>query len=149
MLLEEKFEVHASREKVWTALRDPAQMMPCIPGCESIEALDAENYTATVSVSLGPIKARFLLQISIDDEHRPERLSTTVSGEEGSRAGQLRASNKMRLTEIDSTRTEVYYASELTLTGRLGRFGLGMMKKTAQRLMARFRESFTSLVETG
>lgn len=148
MLLEEKFEVRAPRQKVWSMLRDPQKMMPCIPGCEQIEALDGSNYTATVSVSLGPIKARFLLHIAIEDEQPPESLCTAVSGEEGSRASQLRATNKMRLTEIDSLTTEVYYASELALTGRLGRFGLGMMKKTMQRLMAQFQQTFTSLVET-
>ena len=147
MLLEEKFEVNASRELVWATLRDPTEMLPCIPGCEGIEETGSGEYRTNIKIAVGPIKASFALHVKIVDEQPPTSLHTTVSGEEGTRASQLRAINEMRLTEIDATRTEVYYRSELNLTGRLGRFGAGMMKKTAERLMATFQQNFKTLVE--
>ncbi len=37
MKIEASFIVHAPRDRVWTAITDPARVAPCVPGCEPIE----------------------------------------------------------------------------------------------------------------
>ncbi len=41
------------------------------------------------------------------------------------------------------------YSADVTVVGRLGRFGLGMMKKKAESLGASFVRTFTAMVEAG
>jgi len=41
----------------------------------------------------------------------------------------------------------VYYASEVSLVGRLGKFGLGIMKKKAKSLGEEFAAAFRARVE--
>jgi carbon monoxide dehydrogenase subunit G len=142
MLMEGRFEVTAPRERVWRSITDPALMAGCIPGCEAIEPIDARNYRATVLVAVGPIKARFNLVVELKEESPPQSVTSATRGEEGTRASILYADNRVALAEVAPDRTEVHYRSEVTVTGRLAKFGLGMMKKKLDLLGGEFAERF-------
>jgi carbon monoxide dehydrogenase subunit G len=43
--------------------------------------------------------------------------------------------------------TDVRYASDVAVTGRLGKFGLGIMKKKSEALAARFVQAFRGHLE--
>jgi carbon monoxide dehydrogenase subunit G len=137
MKVEDSFIVAAPPDRVWAFLTDPATMLGCVPGCESIETVDATHYRAAVRVALGPIKTRFNVEIEILEQEAPHRIVSKTRGEEGSKASLLSADNLLRLTPRDSG-TEVYYSSEAALTGRLGKFGFGMLKKQAEKLGQEF-----------
>ena len=47
----------------------------------------------------------------------------------------------------DGAGTEVTYTSDVSVFGRLGKFGLGIMKKKARDLGREFAESFRERVE--
>src|SRR5262249_9462798 len=129
MRIEGSFTVAAPRERVFAEITNPALMAACIPGCEGIEVVDAKTYRARVLVEVGPIKARFNLVVEVTGETPPERVASVTRGEEGSRASVLSANNELLLAASDGGGTEVRYVSEVSVTGRLGKFGLGMMKK--------------------
>ena len=57
--------------------------------------------------------------------------------EEGTRASLLVAHNTRALGAVDGG-TEVCCTSDVSLTGRLGNFGLGVMKKKAKALAGEF-----------
>ena len=59
MKIKDSFVVAAPPQRVWAFITDPARMMPCVPGCESIETIDPLHYRAVIRMSLGPIKTRF------------------------------------------------------------------------------------------
>ncbi len=63
------------------------------------------------------------------------------------RASVLSANNELVLAPTDGGGTEVKYASEVSVTGRLGKFGLGIMKKKADALGAKFAENFRGKIE--
>ncbi len=142
MLVEGKFSVAAPRAAVWAAITDPTLMVACIPGCEQIETIDPTHYKATLAVEVGPIKARFNLVVEVTRETPPESVASITRGEEGTRASMLSAENLVALAEVAPAETEVSYRSEVSITGRLGRFGLGIMKKKAETLGAQFAERF-------
>lgn len=142
MLIEGQFEVAAPRARVWQAIREPTLMAGCIPGCEAIETIDPTQYRATILVEVGPIKARFNLVVAVTREVPLDSINSTTRGEEGTRASILGARNRVSLREIAADRTEVAYSSEVSVTGRLGKFGLGIMKKKAETLGQQFAERF-------
>lgn len=146
MRIEGRFTVAAPVEAVFPRITDPALMASCVPGCEAIEVVDAKTYRARIVIEIGPIKARFNLLVEIVSEEPPVRVLSTTRGEEGSRASMVSASNELVLVPAAGG-TEVRYASEVSVTGRLGKFGLGIMKKKAEALGAKFAESFRAKLE--
>lgn len=146
MRIEGSFIVAAPRERVFAEITNPALMAGCIPGCEAIEAVDGKTYRARILVEVGPIKARFNLVVEVTEEEAPARVASVTRGEEGTRASVISASNELLLAPAEGG-TEVKYVSEVSVTGRLGKFGLGMMKKKAEQLGAKFAETFRGKIE--
>lgn len=138
MKIEESFIVDAPLERVWPAIRDARAIAPCVPGCQEVEELGADRYRARVMVALGPIKADFQLVIEVLSEVPPVELLVVSRGDEGGRASSLTARTRLQLAPSGAAATEVRYESEVTLTGRLGNYGLGLMKKRAQVLGQEF-----------
>jgi len=124
--------VHAAPDAVWNALNDPSVLKECIPGCESLEAAGEDRYRAVVVVALAGIKARFDLQVEVT-ERLADGVRAVTRGEEGGNASTLQATSEVRLSPVAGG-THVDYRSDVAVTGRLGRFALGMMKKKAQSL---------------
>jgi uncharacterized protein len=147
MKIENEFVVAAPIAGVWSAITDPAAVAPCIPGCEDVEVHSPTFYKAKLRIQVGPIKARFALDILISDQRPPEKLSANVRGEEGSRASVLKADVSLCLQAVDIEHTRVFFETEVTIVGRLGTFGLGVMKKKSQELTDRFTADFRAKVE--
>ena len=59
MRIEDRFVIAAPRERVWVAIKDPAIVAPCIPGCHGVEVVSPVLYKAKIRVQVGPIKAEF------------------------------------------------------------------------------------------
>jgi carbon monoxide dehydrogenase subunit G len=131
--IEGQFEVAAAAPAALMAhLLDASLMAFCIPGCETLERLSDERYRCVVAVALAGVKARFdlLAEVTRRDE---SHIWSATRGEEGGRASTLQADTVLTLTATPAG-TQVGYRSEVNITGRLGRFALGMMKKKAQSM---------------
>ena len=53
------------------------------------------------------------------------------------------------LTALDEATTEVMYSSEISLIGRLGKFGQGMMNKVADSIGDSFVQAMRKEIEVG
>ena len=96
-----------------------------------------------VKIEVGPISARFNLMVEVTEETPPWRVLSVTRGEEGTRASSVSADNELRARlASDGGTTEVRYVSEVSVTGRLGKFGLGVMKKKAQSPGEEFARQF-------
>jgi carbon monoxide dehydrogenase subunit G len=147
MRIEDRFVVAAPRERVWVAIKDPAIVAPCIPGCQGVEVVSPLLYKAKIRLQVGPIKAEFNVDVEIVSETPLEEVRSRTRGEEGSRASSLSAENTLRLTALSEQETEVSYSSEAVVVGRLGKFGFGIMKKKAESLGRDFANAFKVRVE--
>jgi len=148
MRIEESFTVGVPIETAWEAIRNPEIVAPCIPGCESIEVVDPKHYKAAVRMGLGPIKMRFLVEVEITEEEAPRRVVSVTKGEEGGRASRVRSENVLSLTALGDRETQVAYSAEVDVTGRIAKFGFGIMKKKAQTLGGEFAEAFRDRLES-
>ena len=132
MLIDGQFDVAAAPADVLAHLFDARLMASCLPGCESLEEKGEDRYRAVVVVALAGVKARFDLQVEVT-ERLADGVRAITRGEEGGNASTLQATSEVRLSPIAGG-THVDYRSDVAVTGRLGRFALGMMKKKAQSL---------------
>ena len=148
MTLDGTFTIAAPHDRVWKAIRDPDIVAVCVPGCSGVEVVSPTNYLAKIAVSFGPISANFDLVVDITDENPPEQISIQTRGAEGSRASTLNAVSLVTLKEAEGMQTNVHYTSDVSITGRLGKFGLGVMRKKADQLAKDFTRKFADALQT-
>jgi len=128
-------------------LFDAKLMAECIPGCYDLEEIGSDCYRAVVGVGLAGLKARFNLQVEIVERHKNCIVAIT-RGEEGGNASQLQAKSIVHLAEVEAgAKTLLRYESEVAVTGRFGRFALGMMKKKVEALAIEFAQNLQSRLE--
>jgi carbon monoxide dehydrogenase subunit G len=147
MKIEDRFTVEASPQAVWQAITDPAVIAACLPGCDDIEMISPTAYRAAIRVEIGPIRTSFRVEVEVTEQQEPLFVRCTTRGEEGTRASMLLAHSEMALQVNDSGQTEVVYGSDVSVTGRLGKFGLGVMKKKAESLGRTFAGNFRARLE--
>jgi uncharacterized protein len=145
--IEDHFVVKAPRLSVWAAITDPSVVAPCVPGCQGVTVISPTLYKAKIRVQLGVIKADFNVEVELTEQTPPEQMRSRTRGEEGSRASSISAENILRLVELSASETDVTYSSEVSVVGRLGKFGLGVMKKKAEALGRDFAAAFKSRLE--
>ena len=148
MKIDKSFTVDAPRKTVWEFITDAPRVASCIPGCEHVEDLGDDRYRATVNVRTGPIKATFRLDVETTAMRAPEYAAYSTKGEEGGRASRIHATSELTVEAVDDAQSLVRYSSEITISGRLGKFGAGVMQKIADKEGEKFasalRERLTS-----
>ena len=151
MKIADSFTVAAPVERTWQAITDPQIVGACLPGCEAIETVSPTLYRARIGVKLGPISAKFAAEVEVLEEQPPTRVVSVMRGEEGGRASHIRSDNILSLEPADDGGTRVTYEAEMTVTGRLAKFGFGVMKKKAQALAGEFARNLEARLnaETG
>jgi len=119
----------------------------CFPGCQGVTALGEDKYQATIKVRIGPIKTVFNVDFEATEERPPEYSAYTTRGEEANRASRLKAESTLTLSPLDDGRTRVVYTSDMSIVGRLGKFGLGVMMKKADSMGEEFVQALCAQIE--
>lgn len=138
MDIEKTLLLDAPPARVWALLLDPAEMGRCVPGMESVEVLSEEEYLAVMKVKISFISARFKLRTRIVERDAPRYLRAEGTGEDASVASSLKQTSEMWLAEREGGGTELRMKVVVDVLGRIGTFGLGVMKTKADRLWDEF-----------
>lgn len=138
MEIEKTLLLNAPPERVWALLLDPTAMGACVPGMESIEVISDTEYVAVMKVKISFISARFKLKTCIVESDAPRYLRAEGTGEDTSVASSLKQVSEMWLTEGEGGGTELRMKVKADVLGRMGSFGLGVMKTKADRMWDEF-----------
>jgi carbon monoxide dehydrogenase subunit G len=140
---------------VWDALQDIALLRASLDNCESFNRLAGGEYALTLTVPLGPLRARYEVRahvanknpVQLDEPHRALNFKARAEGV-GSLRGQidvtLRAddsgSNKAPSTRID-------YSVWATLTGPLAELPTRQIENALHELADDFFTEFCAVVQ--
>ncbi|MCZ7567330.1 MAG: SRPBCC family protein [Ardenticatenaceae bacterium] len=138
MRIEHTFTIQAPIQTLWEFLFDVEQVGGCMPGVESIEALDAEMYEGTLKVKVGPIAASFQGKVRLLEVDPPHRLVAKAEGKDGRTASLVSGTFTAVLRPLAKDQTEVGYQIDAGVRGRLGQLGQGVMLEVARRLTTDF-----------
>jgi carbon monoxide dehydrogenase subunit G len=131
------------RERVWAALNDPEILKASVPGCESFERVDDNQFQMVMAATVGPIKARFKGKMMLTDLQPPQSYSMTFEGSGGA-AGFGKGGAHVDLL-ADSGGTRLVYRSHAQVGGRLAQVGArlidGVARKMAEDFFGRFTEA--------
>ena len=146
MLIKDSFIINAPQEKVWDFLFDLPKLSQCIPGVESVEALDDKNYRGKLVVRIGPIKSAFNGMVSLTEVDAPRRIAGSVEGDDRSSASSVKATFTGTLKTVEAG-TEAAFEVEANLRGRLAQFGGPVITATAKKLTAEFARCLREKLE--
>ena len=138
MEIEKTLLLDAPPARVWALLLDPGAMGACVPGMESIEVVSDVEYVAVMKVKIAFVSARFKLKTRIVERDEPRYLRAEGTGEDTSVASSLKQNSEMWLQEREDGGTELRMKVKVDVLGRMGTFGLGVMKTKADRMWDEF-----------
>lgn len=147
MHIEKEFTLNAPQKEVWDLITAPDKMASCVPGCQEVKNLEDGKYRVSIKIKVGPIKTTFCVDVESTEERPPEYAAYLTTGEEGSKASRVKAESALTLKEIDANTTSVTYQSDVSIVGRLGKFGTGVMQKKADSMGEEFVAELRKLVE--
>lgn len=138
MIIEQTFTINAPREAVADFLAQPDRMLYCVPGVEDVQPTESGSHKATLRAKVGPIRATFNGEVSIDASKSPELI--TASGEGKDRATGTVAKVKLdaSLAETEPGVTTISSKADIALRGRLGQFGTGVIQAIAGEMIGQF-----------
>jgi carbon monoxide dehydrogenase subunit G len=139
MEIRETFRLDAPRDQVAAVLVDVPVVAECVPGVQDVTQQDDGSWSAVLAAQLGPIKARFAGSIAVDDSAAPEKLRAKGSGSDRGTGSQAQVSMEATLTE-EAGGTTVDIVADVVIRGRLGQFGTGIIRATAQEMTKVFVE---------
>ncbi len=144
MDIEKDLTVAAPADRVWQMLLDPNVMGACVPGMKSLEVISDVEYVSVIHVKIAFISAKFKIKTTIVEQRAPHYLRTEGTGEDASVASSLKQSSEIFLTERDDGQTELRMKIHVDVLGRLGTFGLSVMKTKADRMWDEFANNLAA-----
>lgn len=138
MEIEKILTVAAPPAQVWALLLDPTVMGSCVPGMKSIDVVSDVEYLAEMHVKIAFISARFKIKTTIVETRPPFYLRSEGTGEDASVASSLKQVSEIFLSELPDGQTELRMKIKVDVLGRLGTFGLSVMKTKADRMWDEF-----------
>ena len=147
MRLENSFEVPASTDQAWELLIDVPRVIPCMPGAELTETVDASNWRATMHVKLGPIALQFATDVErteADEQERRAVLAAKARETKGRGAAEATITSSL---EPAGSGTRVTITTDLTLRGTVAQYGRGMVADVSNQLVKRFADCLAAQLQ--
>jgi len=135
MNIEATHEIKARREQVYAALIDPEVLRLAIPGCESLEKIGDDLYTATMKAGIGAIRGTFKGEVRLEDMRPPEHYRIVVQGKGA--MGFAKGSADFDLEEKDGG-TLIRYSGEMQIGGSIAGVGQRMVQGAAKMMASQF-----------
>src|SRR6266699_3560666 len=124
--------IAAPLEKVWAFLFDVNNVAGCAPGFQSLEVLGEEHWKAVVAVGIGPVKAKFTLDVTRPEMHEPDHMLVKGRGKAPGNAVEM--AGEMHLTALEEDQTRMDWKATVTVSGTIASVGARLMQSTADKL---------------
>ncbi|HEU5382692.1 MAG TPA: carbon monoxide dehydrogenase subunit G [Ktedonobacteraceae bacterium] len=138
--------IAAPVQKVWAFLMDVNNVAACAPGFQSLEILGEEHWKALVSVGVGPVKARFTMDVTRPEIQEPERMVVKGRGKAPGSAVEL--SGDMQLTVVNENETQMDWKASVVVSGTIASVGARLLNGTAERLTGQFFDCLKKKLQT-
>ncbi|MGR8918819.1 MAG: CoxG family protein [Gammaproteobacteria bacterium] len=147
MDIEGEYLIAAPPEDVWRELNDLGTLERCIPGCQSMTALEDNEFECLMVAKIGPIKAKFKSTITLSNVVPPS--SYTLSGKgNGGAAGFGKGSADVALAPAEGG-TRLNYTAQVLTGGKIAQVGARLLRSSALKLADQFFVTFKAGVEDG
>lgn len=136
--------IPVARERLWDFLMDVPAVGRCVPGVETIEAVDGSAYKGGLKVQVGPIRLSLEGTITVEEADRTAwRARMRAEANDRRLGGGIRARLSLTLAPVESG-TRVQIDTDLAVLGKIGEFGQPVIRKKADALLEEFTRNLRS-----
>ena len=136
--------VPVERERLWDFLMEVPKVAHCVPGVESVEAVDGHAYKGSLKVRVGPIRLSLEGTMTIEGQDRSLwRARMRAEANDRRLGGGIRARMSLALTPAEGG-TRLQIETDLAVLGKIGEFGQPIIRKKADALLEEFAKNLRS-----
>jgi carbon monoxide dehydrogenase subunit G len=136
--------IPVTRERLWDFLMDVPAVGRCVPGVETIEAVDGSVYKGGLKVQIGPIRLSLEGTITVEEADRNAwRARLRAEANDRRLGGGIRARLSLTLTPVEIG-TRVQIDTDLAVLGKIGEFGQPIIRRKADALLEEFARNLRS-----
>src|SRR5215467_2501232 len=128
--------INAPIDAVWAYFMDPNKVAQCAPGFKSMEILGPDHFKPTLGVGIGPVKATFTLDVTLEGLRPPNHAEVKARGVAAGSA--VNITSAVDLEARDSTVTTMHWTADVAVSGTIASVGARLMESTAHKLTDRF-----------
>jgi len=141
--------IPVDRERLWDFLMEVPKVARCVPGVETIEAVDASAYKGSLRVQVGPIRLSLQGTMTVEEQDRASwRARMRAEANDRRVGGGIRARMSLTLAPGEGG-TRLRIETDLAVLGRIGEFGQPVIKKKADALLEEFAQNLGSRLQQG
>jgi len=136
--------LHASRDRVWQAINDPAVLAGVIPGCDQFLELDDGYFRMTVTLGVASIKGSYSGEVRLFDKVEPSSLTMRATGAGG--PGTIDTTVAVTLEEAGDGTTRLDYDADAVVGGMVGGVGQRVLTSVAKKTAGKFFSSIDDVL---
>jgi len=144
MTLDGSHHFKAPRDRMWALFTDPAVLARATPGCERLDPIGPDEFSATLSVGVAAVKGTYEGRLAIADRNPPEGYTLRVEG--SGRPGFVKGEGRLTLTEQDGG-TLVSIKAEAQVGGLIAAVGQRLVGAAGRMLMSQFFSALEAELE--
>lgn len=139
MKLTGTYTLAASRDKVFTAITDPAVLERVIEGCEKMVKTAEDSYDAHLKIGIAGLKGSYVGKVHLRDKQPPESYTLIIEGKGG--PGFVKGTARVQLTD-KGTETELRCEADAQVGGLIAAIGSRLVEAAGKKMMDDFFRKF-------
>ncbi|HYI25258.1 MAG TPA: carbon monoxide dehydrogenase subunit G [Thermomicrobiales bacterium] len=135
MQLSGDYTFAAPPERVYALMLDPDTLMACLPGCERLDVIGEDEYSATMTIGVAMIKGKYEGRVKISDRNEPNSFKMLIEGK--GPQGQVSGEGLIEIV-ADGTGSHVTWSGDPQVRGMLARIGSRVIQPAAKMIVGQF-----------
>ncbi|PTX61800.1 hypothetical protein C8P63_10652 [Melghirimyces profundicolus] len=123
-------------EVVFEKLRDPEVLQACIMGCQKMERVGENRYTADLAIGIASVKGKYKADISLEDIEAPRHFKLVLHGKGA--PGFVDAEGVLDLTPHGEQTTDLAYTYQAEVGGKIAAVGQRMLGGVSKLIIKDF-----------
>lgn len=134
----------ASPERVWQFMLDPEVLKASLPGCERLDPIGEDEYSATMTIGIGMIKGKYEGNVKITDKQEPNSYRMHLDGK--GPQGQMTGDGLIEFVP-EGTGTRIKWSGDANVRGVLARIGSRVIQPAAKTIVGQFFKKMEARAE--
>jgi carbon monoxide dehydrogenase subunit G len=139
--------VAADSATAFAFVSDPLRLAQCIPGCHDLRELSPGRYSAVLSSKVSFITLSFKVVVEVVKIDPPHAIEAKITGESIGPAGRVTANAGLEIADAGEGRSEIRYAADVGLTGKLGGLGEPIFRAKSAQIAQEFAANVKAAIE--
>lgn len=143
MKLHGTYRFGVPRERVYSAITDPAILQRVIDGCEKMVKTGEDTYDAHLKIGVAGLKGMYVGKVQLKDLRPPESYTLIIEGKGG--PGFVKGTAQVKLApagEGAAEGTELRCEADAQVGGLIAAVGSRLIEVTAKKMMDEFFRKF-------